>query len=355
MTTLPHRAVSAATPGSESTEAPRRKARAIALMSGGLDSTLAAKLVKDQGVDVIGLHLVSPFGCREDVAKSAALIGVPLRFRDKGEAYLDLLENPRYGYGRNMNPCIDCRIFMFQLADVVRQDEGADFIVTGEVLGQRPMSQQRHALELIDKRSPLDGLIVRPLSAHCFAPSVPEERGWVDREKLLGISGRSRKEQFALAEKLGIQDYSTPSGGCLLTEAGFSARLQDFFKNPTYRNSDERMAQSELLRFGRHFRLSPTVKVQLGRDERENLEMAKLFKRANAVHFRPENFDGPSAVVFGAFGEDERQIVGAMIARYSRYKDLPEKRIAVEPPEGSPGSFVVARTIDDEALGQYRI
>ena len=278
-----------------------KKRKAIALMSGGLDSTLAAKLVKDQGIDVVGLHLLSPFGCREEVAKSASSIGIPLLIKAKGESYLDLVENPRYGYGKNMNPCIDCRIFMFTLADVVMRDEGADFIVTGEVLGQRPMSQQRHAMELIDRKSPpsLDRLIVRPLSAHCFETTLPEEMGWIDREKFLSIAGRSRKEQMALATKLDLRDYSTPGGGCLLTESGFSSRLRDFFKHPTFTNTGERMAQSELLRVGRHFRLSETTKLIVGRNQQENEELTAHWREANGAFFYPSNFDSMPAFYLG--------------------------------------------------------
>ena len=331
-----------------------RKPKAIALMSGGLDSTLAAKVVRDQGVEVIGLHLLSPFGCREDVEKSANAAGVPLHFKEKGEAYLDLVQNPRYGYGKNMNPCIDCRIFMFQLADVVRQDERADFIVTGEVLGQRPMSQQRNSMELIDRQSPVDRLVLRPLSAHCLAPTIPEENRWIDREKLFQISGRSRKEQMALAEQFGIKDYSSPGGGCLLTESAFSARLRDFFDHKTHQSSEDRLAQSELLGLGRHFRISDQAKVIVGRDEKENEKMNRLWSKARGTHFTPDNFDGPSAILIGKHGSTEQEIIGAMIARYGKGKELATRIIRYEGVETS-GTFVAGQPIEEERLNQLRL
>lgn len=330
------------------------KTKAIALMSGGLDSTLAAKIVKDQGVEVVGLHLLSPFGCREDVAKSTDAVGIPLLFKEKGESYLDLVQNPRYGYGKNMNPCIDCRIFMFQLADVVRQDIGAQFIVTGEVLGQRPMSQQRHAMELIDRQSPVEGLIVRPLSAHLFPPSIPEEKGWVDRAQFFDIAGRSRKEQIAMAERFGIKDFSAPGGGCLLTEAAFSRRLKDFYEHPVHQTSEARLAQSALLRLGRHFRLDERTKFVIGRNEIENLEMEKLWRQAGGLFLIPDNFDGPSAVILGDSGETEQRAAGEVIARYGKSAGLDEKRICYESLNGN-GKFVVGGDMPEARLDAMRL
>ena len=331
-----------------------RKPKAIALMSGGLDSTLAARVVRDQGVEVIGLHLLSPFGCREDIEKSASAAGVPLRFKEKGEAYLDLVQNPRYGYGKNMNPCIDCRIFMFQLADVVRQDEGADFIVTGEVLGQRPMSQNRTSMDLIDRQSPVERLVLRPLSAHCMAPTIPEENGWINRESLFQISGRSRKDQIALAEKLGIKDYSAPGGGCLLTESAFSTRLRDFFDHKAHHTTEERLAQSELLGLGRHFRVSEKAKVIVGRDEKENEKMDRLWRKAHGTHFFPDNFDGPSVILIGDHGPSEEELIGAMIARYGKGKELDSRIIRYEGAE-TTGTFIAGQPIAEERLNQLRL
>jgi tRNA-uridine 2-sulfurtransferase len=294
-----------------------KRPKAIALMSGGLDSTLAAKVVADQGVEVLGLHLVSPLGCRNSVQKNADAVGVKLLFKEKGEAYLDLVKNPRFGYGSQMNPCLDCRIFMFQLADVVRQEEGADFIVTGEVVGQRPMSQQRRSMNLIDNNSPVDGLVLRPLSAHLMPMTIPEKQGWVDRTKLFHISGRGRKAQFELAAALGITDYEAPSGGCLLTEGSFTPRLKDFFAHDEGRGPT-RVAQSALLRLGRHFRFSDKLKVIVGRNEGENLEIEALWEPSGGTLFAPQGFSGPALLALGPIDETDREAIGSLIVRYGK-------------------------------------
>ncbi len=328
--------------------------KAIALMSGGLDSTLAAKVVRDQGVEVVGLHLVSPFGCREEVKKSADAIGIRLLFKEKGAAYLDLVENPRFGYGKNLNPCIDCRIFMFQLADVVRQEEKADFIVTGEVLGQRPMSQQRHSMELIDRNSPTTGIILRPLSAQCFPPTIPEEKGWVNRDELFKISGRGRRPQMELAETLGLKDYSAPGGGCLLTETAFSSRLKDFFDHPTHQDETERLTQSEMLRLGRHFRLHPNLKVIIGRNQEENMALEKLWPKSGGTFLSPFNFDGPVAVSFGEASQVDFEQIGKIIARYGKSQSLAEKKIQLKC--GSENTnFHVLEPVTDAYLESVRL
>ncbi|MFM8312798.1 MAG: thiamine biosynthesis protein, partial [Deltaproteobacteria bacterium] len=233
---------------------------AIALISGGLDSALAASLVKQWGIHVIGLHLTSPFGCTTEAQKVAEEIQIPLQIRAKGEAFIDLIEKPKYGYGSQMNPCIDCRIYMFEWAEKVRQELGADFIVTGEVVGQRPLSQNKAAMALIDRNSPLEDRVLRPLSGGNLPPTLPEKRGWIQREQLRKFSGRGRTEQLALAKELGISAYTSPGGGCLLTEKAFSDRLRDFYRHPHFSTSEQKTAQAELLRLGRHFRPSSDFK-----------------------------------------------------------------------------------------------
>lgn len=331
-----------------------QKPKAIALISGGLDSLLSAKIVKDLGIEVTGLHLLSPFGCKEDVEKVCASIGIPLITKEKGEAYLDLVQNPRYGYGANMNPCIDCRIFMFQLADTVRQDLGADFIVTGEVLGQRPMSQQRHAINKIDNDSPLGDKVLRPLSAKLFAPSFPETQGWIKREDLFAISGRSRKPQLEMAAKYGLSDFSKPGGGCLLTEAEFSARLRDFFSHKTHATSEERLSQSQILRLGRHFRFSENAKAIVARNNVENLELKRLWPKTKGHFFSPVNFDGPVAVFFGEADENSKLQVGKLISRYGKSKTLDQMEIGIE--EGQTSTkFTIQSRMTDEELERYRL
>lgn len=319
-------------------------------MSGGLDSTLAAKIVKDENVEVIGLHLVSPFGCVVDVEKNAAAVGVRLILKEKGEAYLDLVKNPKYGYGRAVNPCIDCRIFMFHLADAVMEQEGADFLVTGEVLGQRPMSQRRDSMNLIDRESQFKGRILRPLSAQHFAPTVAEEKGWVKRENMLSISGRGRYAQIELAQKYGITDYPNPGGGCLLTEMDFAKRLKDYFQND---DTGDRMARAKLLRLGRHFRVGEKTRVILGRDHDENVGLRDGWRAAGATLFSPVDFLGPDAVVFGPIGDSERDAVGQLIARYSKGEG--RRRIELETSYGEREEFAVADAMEDERIEQIRI
>ncbi len=332
------------------TPTPNRPYKAIALLSGGLDSLLAARLVQEQGVEVTGLHLLSPFGCREDVQKSADALAIPLIVKEKGPAYLDLVQNPRFGYGKNMNPCIDCRIFMFQLADVVRQESGADFIVTGEVLGQRPMSQHRHAFNLIDKESPVEGLVVRPLSAGVLAPTIPEQNGWVQRDQFLKLSGRGRKAQFELAEKFGLKEYSSPGGGCLLTDANFSNRLRDFFDQPTFADETQKLGQGELLAVGRYFRFSPETRIGLGRDQPENRAYKEKAMRAGGLRMDSVH-SGPTAVIFGKVTDEAKHAAAGLIAYYSD-KVTAEAEFFFD---GGSERFHSQRSISDDEIKQMRI
>src|SRR5574337_754864 len=202
--------------------------KAIALISGGLDSVLAARIVMDQGFDVVGLYFTSAFsksyGNEQEThaARVSKAIGIDLRIIDMGQDYIDIVRNPVHGYGKNANPCIDCKIFMLRKAKTVMQEMNSPFVVTGEVLGQRPMSQRRDTLHVIERDSDMRGLILRPLSATLLSPTKAESEGIIEREKLLGISGRSRNVQFQLAERYGISGYSTPAGGCLLTDKNFA-------------------------------------------------------------------------------------------------------------------------------------
>jgi tRNA U34 2-thiouridine synthase MnmA/TrmU len=203
--------------------------KCIALISGGVDSALAAHLMLEQGIEVLGLYLSMSWGCcdKEKAVASAQQLGVPLMVLSVGDAYVDVIRAPKYGYGTAMNPCIDCRIYMFRIAKRYMEEVGAGFVVTGEVLGQRPMSQQRRPLELIEADSGLEGLLLRPLSAQLLEPTLPELLGVVDRARLLRLAGRSRQEQFALAERADIRGYSTPAGGCLLTDEVFAEKVKD--------------------------------------------------------------------------------------------------------------------------------
>ncbi|HUH66697.1 MAG TPA: 7-cyano-7-deazaguanine synthase, partial [Syntrophales bacterium] len=239
--------------------------KAIVLLSGGLDSTLAVRLMIDQGIEITAVHFTSIFcnctprkaGCKLQARKIAEELDVPIHVIHKGMDYIRMVEDPPHGYGSGMNPCIDCRIYMLRKVKELMPQMGASFVVTGEVLGQRPMSQHRNTLRLIERESELEAMILRPLSAQHFSPTIPEQEGIVDRQKLLAISGRSRKEQIGLAERFSISDYPCPAGGCLLTDKEIAARLRDLFDHVP----DYDMTDLHFLKIGRHFRFNSVLKV----------------------------------------------------------------------------------------------
>lgn len=276
---------------------------AVGLLSGGLDSTLAAKLMIEQGLEVNAINFTSPFctctpkraGCAAVVTAVRELGGIPLKQVALRDEYLELVRYPKHGYGSGLNPCIDCRIMKIKKAGEYMREIGAAFIFTGEILGQRPMSQQRQQIEIIDRESGLQGHILRPLSARHFKPTIPEQKGWVDRNRLLDISGRSRKMQITLAAQKGIKDYPCPAGGCLLTDKHFADKMRDYFlytERPTIRDIP-------LLKVGRHFRLDCGSKVIVARDEQE----CKILKNLCPKHDHllvPVDFRGPSVILQGS-------------------------------------------------------
>lgn len=251
--------------------------KAIGMLSGGLDSTLAVGLMLDQGVEVTALNFITPFctctrkGCRHEASRVAEEFGIDIKVMRGGEDYVRMIKDPAHGYGKNMNPCIDCRIFMLKKAKEYMREIGAKFIFTGEVLGQRPMSQRKDAMLSIDKEAGLERLILRPLSAQYLEPAIPEEEGLIDREKLLDIRGRQRKRQMELAEDLDITDYPCPAGGCRLTDPQYARRIRDAFEHDECSVWDV-----TLLRYGRHFRLDDGTKAVVGRDEDENRVIQRL-------------------------------------------------------------------------------
>jgi len=278
------------------------RTKAVGLLSGGLDSTLAAKVLIDQGIDVHAINFVSPFctctpksaGCASVLTAIRQLGDIPLKRIALGDEYLEMVRNPKHGYGRGMNPCIDCRIMKIRKAAEYMREIGAQFLFTGEVLGQRPMSQHRRAIEIIDRESGVADVILRPLSARVLPVTAPERNGWVNRDSLLAISGRSRKPQIALASQKGINDYRCPAGGCLLTDANFSMRLRDYFEHI----DTPSCADIPILKTGRHFRLDNGDKVIVARDEQEGVRLLQLRREGSTV-LAPCNFSAPVVILEG--------------------------------------------------------
>jgi tRNA U34 2-thiouridine synthase MnmA/TrmU len=321
------------------------KPKAIALLSGGLDSTLAVKLILDQGLAVEALNFVTPFctcnrkgGC--EAQHVADQFGIPIKVIGLIEEFFQVVRKPRYGYGSGMNPCLDCRILMFTRAKKCMKEVGAAFVFTGEVLGERPMSQRREAMRLIERESGLDGRLLRPLSARLLPPTVPEKEGLVDRDKLLAIGGRSRKPQIALAERYSINDYPCPAGGCRLTDPGFARRIRDLVHHKE--NFD--LNDVNLLKVGRHFRLSPEVKAVVGRDQEENHRILALAKEGDIL-FEVQGWGSPITLLRGQAGERETHLAAAITVRYS---DAPAVRRGS--PQAEKSEVVVRYGLDYATL-----
>ena len=268
-----------------------KKTKSLVLTSGGLDSILAARVLKELGVEVTALTFRSNFFNENKAIKMTEKIGVELRVIDFSEEHLDMVKKPKYGYGSAMNPCIDCHLMMIKKAGEIMKKEKYDIVATGEVLGQRPMSQDKDALKLIEKQSDIEEYLLRPLSAKLLDPTIPEQEGLINREKLLDISGRSRQRQMKLAEKYGIKDYPTPAGGCLLTESVFGKRLKDIFDlKPDCDGNDV-----GLLKHGRHF-LENKTKIVVGRDKNENTKLEDI-AQAGDVLIDMKEYMGPTTLV----------------------------------------------------------
>ena len=329
------------------------KHRAIALLSGGLDSTLAVQLILDQGIDVEALNFVTPFctcnrlgRCEAQVV--AERLSIPIKTIPIIDPLFEVLKAPKHGYGSGMNPCLDCRILMFTRAREHLQETKADFVFTGEVLGQRPMSQHLRAMRIIDAESGLADRVLRPLSAKLLAPTYPERNGVVQRDKLLGIRGRSRKEQISLAAQYRIADYPCPAGGCRLTDPGFARRMRDLVTH----EPDFDLNDVNLLRVGRHFRLSPSSKAVVGRNEEENGRLRALAKPGDIL-FDTHGVGSPLTLLRGSARGREVDDAAAITARYSDAAG-PNTVVAYGRAE-SMDQEVPARALDEEELSELRI
>jgi tRNA U34 2-thiouridine synthase MnmA/TrmU len=295
-----------------------RKVRALGLCSGGLDSMLAGLVLREQGVDVEWVTFETPFFNAAKARKASKATGIPLTVRPIFNVYLKMLKDPAAGYGKYMNPCMDCHALMFKLAGELMQQKKFDFLFSGEVLGQRPMSQNKSSLGYVEKHSGFKGYIVRPLSARNLPQTIPEREGLVDRDRLLDISGRGRSRQISLAEKFGITDYPAPAGGCLLTDKNFSKRLRDLFKHQDGCTEEE----LHLLKHGRHFRLNPNAKLIVGRTERDNEKIIKYHNPTTDTVLDVKDYPSPIALVPRGAKKDIIQLAAAICTGYSKAPKL---------------------------------
>jgi len=278
---------------------PKKKTKALLLFSGGLDSILALKILEEQDIKVIPLYFESVFFSEKEILETARRLKLKLRKVDFSKKQFELVKNPRYGYGKNFNPCIDCRLLMLKEAKKIMKKENCDFIATGEVLGERPMSQNKNSLELVEKKSSLQGLLLRPLSAKLLPPTVAEKNKLVERNKLFGISGRGRFRQLALAKKYKLAGFPSPAGGCLLTDPAFSKRLGKLLE----KKSDPALSDLKLLKLGRHF-WQGDVLIVVGRNEEENRKIRKIASE-NDILTELKNITGPLTLIRGKKISDE--------------------------------------------------
>ncbi len=342
--------------------------KAVALISGGLDSMLAAKVVLDQGVHVEGINFFTGFCVeghthairnkdrlkpkRNNALWVAEQLGIKLYIIDTTEEYKDIVINPRHGYGANLNPCLDCKSFMVRKAREWMEKTGFDFIVTGEVLGQRPMSQRRDTLPVVAKESGADDRLVRPLCAKCLPPTLPERTGWLNREQLFGFTGRSRKPQMELATRFGFKDYAQPAGGCcFLTNGQYSRKLTDLWRARGEKRYE--LDDIMLLKVGRHLRPKPGFKLIIGRDSGENNFLMGYQKQF--VHMFATSHPGPLVLVDGIADQDDLRLAARVTARFGQGRSARTVSVEVVSPEGAHQHLDVAPMAADDIPEQWYI
>jgi len=322
--------------------------KALCVFSGGLDSMLAAELIRAQGIDVLALFFETPFFTSQKARKSAKSMNLPLKVVNIAKRHLEVLKSPKHGYGGNMNPCIDCHALMFRIAGEMLEQEKASFILSGEVLGQRPMSQNKKSLALVASECGCGEILLRPLSAKHLPETIPEKKAWVNRGLLMDFQGRSRKPQMEMAKRLGIKTYPTPAGGCLLTEKGFSRRLKDllsFRKDPEIR-------EVELLKLGRHFRISPDAKLVVGRNNKENEGLRALGTEYDFILTSAAD-PGPTVLGLGTFNDIDLELAAAVTAAYSDAEE--GKTTPVRVIEGGAEKILISRSPGKEEFKGYML
>ncbi len=349
--------------------------RAIALLSGGLDSLLAVRVIQEQGIEVEAVNFYTGFCVeghthairqkdqkkekRNNALWSAETLGVKLHIVDISEEYKDIVINPKHGYGQNLNPCLDCKIFMVNQANLminkareIANDEGFDFIITGEVIGQRPKSQRKDTMPVIARESGANDRLLRPLCAKNLPPTLPEREGWIDREKLYGFSGRNRKPQIALARHFGFEDFAQPAGGCcFLTDENYSNKLSDLWqaRGEKHYELDDIM----LLKVGRHIRPRPNFKLIVSREEGENNFLMGYRKQFD--HLYCSSHPGPLALLDGTPSADDYRLAAQIVARYGKGRMENEVCVTLHKKDGSQMDFHVRPLTADEVLADWHV
>ena len=304
--------------------------KAVSLLSGGLDSILATRLIMEQGVDVVALSFSSPFFGRETLQEREEFLNsmmeeneIRAEFIDISREYMEMLGSPKHGYGSNFNPCIDCKILMVSKGLEYIKESGAKFIVSGEVLGQRPMSQRRDTMRVIERESGAEGILLRPLSAKLLDPTIPEMEGWVDRDALFDFSGRTRRPQMSMAERMGITNYPSPAGGCCLTDPIISERIRKLYQLKGKPHPED----ISPLRLGRPFYLGNGTILTVGRDREENEKIEEIV-RPKDLFIMLESIPGPLGLLRGASTNSEIDLAMSIVARYSKVRNEAETDVS---------------------------
>jgi tRNA-specific 2-thiouridylase len=307
-----------------------KKVSALGLCSGGLDSMLSGMLLRKQGIKVQWVTFETPFFSSEKAKQASKATGIPLMVKNITQIYLKMLTDPHCGYGKHMNPCMDCHALMFNLAGKIMKEKGFDFLFSGEVLGQRPMSQTMNSLRYVEKQSGFDGYILRPLSAKRLPETIPEQQEMVKRELLMDISGRSRKPQIKLAKEYGIKNYPSPAGGCLLTDKGYASRLKDLFDH------QDTYAERELylLKHGRHLRLNNTTKIIVGRTQKDNEDIKKYHDPNLDTMIKVKKIPGPIVLMPNDGSKDLRILAASICVGYSKAPEITPVDVSVTTPQG---------------------